>query len=132
MSYFSNESIKTQNKEREKSMSTKQAKIFDDLIKLEKEAYDIDTAKINKIVEMTNHQYYNSTEYEKRNGLLIECISKKDGDLFKQWFAIPESPKGYKHTPLYKFKEKYGKYPIVGLDVETKIDEKGFWRIVLS
>ena len=29
----------------------------------------------------------------------------------------------------FAFKRKYGKYPVVGMEVQCKVDENGFWVI---
>ena len=86
---------------------------------------------ITKITEQTNVKYFKvqSNYGEKRGITLTVKLQSPDGEEFTQWMSIPDKIRGIEKSNIYAFKQRYGNYPDVGIEVDCRLDENGFYRI---
>lgn len=59
----------------------------------------------------------------------VEVITDNDASMV---FALPEGNLVNPKSNLALFKKTYGKYPELNMEVQTKVDENGFNRLVLE
>ena len=87
---------------------------------------------ITKVEEITNVKYFKvQSSYGEKDGIALHIkINGAEVETFTQWFSLIKDARGLKQSNIWTFKVKYGKFPVVGLDVDVKLDENGFYAIV--
>lgn len=90
------------------------------------------TGVITKVEQTNSNTFFKDTtgKYDDRTGFAVTVTVDNDGTEFSQFFSVPNL-RGYEQSNLYAFKHKYGNIPIVNQKVSIKIDESGFFRIVM-
>ena len=84
---------------------------------------------ITKIEETNNHTFFDSESFEKREGYGIYVILD-NGEEISEFYSKLDSPRGFKQSNMYLFKQKYGKYPEEGMKIKAVLNEEGFFRIL--
>jgi len=115
---------------KEEKEETKQAYLIK-LETIEKTRKEGDKGLIIGVTEQINTDYFGvMNNYGEKNGITIEVkINSPDGETFTEWFNLSESIRGFEKTNIFAFKEKYGKFPQKGVEVDVKIDTNGFFKI---
>ena len=100
---------------------------------LEKTLKEGDKGLITAVEETTNTKFYGViSNYGEKHGIAITIkINSPDGEEFKQFYTLTDSIRGLEKANIFLFKKKYGKYPQKGVEVELKINENGFYEIVI-
>lgn len=105
---------------------------YTEIVKEGKKGFD---AEITEIVPVTNHEYYGSKEYEKKQGIKVVFVlvdGDPEADPLHTWFNIPDTPRGAinPEAKINKFISKYNTFPKVGLKIKSIISaESGFYDI---
>jgi hypothetical protein len=86
---------------------------------------------ITEVTPVTNSVYFkdDTGKFIERDGWAV-MVELQDGthQAFSSWFSKP-SMRGLESSNMWAFKQKYGRWPTVNLQVKAKIDENGFFRI---
>lgn len=105
-------------------------------IKLKKEADANEQlkAQIVDVKEISNHDFFDSKEYDKKLGLGVYYKiegSHPEEDALSEWFNIPDTPIGVRtpNSKLNKFYDMYKQIPTVDQAIEVIVNEDGFYRI---
>ena len=107
----------------------------------EQKVGEIEKTKITGIVagrndELRPSQYFDiaakgtsKEELEKvKAQRAIEITCENSADLV---ISLPDGKSVHPKSKLAGFKRAYGKYPAVGMEVQTMRDENGYWRVIL-
>lgn len=60
------------------------------------------------------------------NRLAIEATISYENIIFKKMFILPVDKKIATTSELGRFKEQYGQFPVIGMEVNVTRDKKGF------
>jgi hypothetical protein len=101
-------------------------KEIEELIKKVEGGY---TAKITAIEKTTSEEFFGKTKYEDREGYSVTFQLEEIDYEWTEFFNIPK-PLGIEESKIYKFKNKYGELPKVGLKVTAGTVEGNF-RVLL-
>ena len=106
---------------------------IDELEAVEKKMKEGDKGLIKDVTETTNTKFYGViSNYGEKQGIALTVkINSPDGIEFKQFYAISKDPRGIEKSNIYGFKKKYGHYPQKGMEIDVKINENGFYEIVI-
>lgn len=87
---------------------------------------------IIKIEEITNTDYFKvESSYGKKQGIAVHVkLNSPEGETFSQWFSLVKDARGLKQSNIWAFKKKYGHFPDIGIEVDVKLSENGFYEIV--
>ena len=87
---------------------------------------------IVKIEEITNVKYFGvQSSYGEKQGIALHIkINSADGETFTQWFSLVKDARGLKQSNIWAFRQKYGQFPDVGLEVDVNLNENGFYEVV--
>ncbi|GAG90662.1 unnamed protein product [marine sediment metagenome] len=86
---------------------------------------------ILKVMPVNSRDFFGTQTFEDRPGYAIEVKLNSDkGEIFEQFFSLPDSPQGLIQSNMYKFKQKYESIPKKGLEVDVILNEDGFFEIV--
>lgn len=93
-------------------------------------------AEIVLIEDGKSNDYYKSTKYENRDGVIITFkLAKPIGEIesWDEFFNVPDDIVGIFNpkSKLGLFKAKYGKTPEVNQKVKGHFNDDGFIRVVL-
>jgi len=113
-------------------MKETKPKYQEKLVELEKAIDDGYKGLITKIEEKTNVEYFKvQSSYGEKKGIVLHVkVNSPDGEEFTNWMSVPDKIRGIEKSNIYAFKQKYGNYPDVGIEVDCLIDENGFFRVV--
>lgn len=92
------------------------------------------SGKITDIAETSNEDFFKDEgTFDKRTGLAVSVVFTvgEDDVTLNQFFGFPKV-QGMKQSNLALFKKKYGSYPKKNQEVTVKLNEDGFFRIVLE
>jgi hypothetical protein len=115
------------NKEKKDTKRTSFGEYIDAIEKQLQEGFEGVISEINPI---TNTDFFGDEgSYDNKEGIAVTIVIHGDIDTeFTQWFSKPQAT-GYKQSNIFKFKQKYGKVPEVGMSVKCYVDDNNFYRI---
>jgi len=100
---------------------------------VEKTIKEGDKGLIVDVQEQTNVTYFKvSQNYGEKPGIAVFVkINSPNVETFSQWFHLSENPRGFEKSNIFLFKNRYGKFPQKGVEVDVKINSEGFYEIVI-
>lgn len=99
---------------------------------LEKELDTEYLGLITKVLPIDSKTFFNTDIYENREGVAIEVkLRNENEDIFQEFYAIPLDVRGLTQSNLYKFKQKYKQAPKKGMEINAKLNDTGFFEIVI-
>lgn len=109
----------------------------------------VGSGEITDIYETTNVDYFENNEFEEKGIFVLEVtltnvkegfsddfvdrVEKQEID-FEDTFSKPKGKQSWVNPQfgLTRFKKKYGEVPCVGLEVDVRMNDNGFYEIILE
>jgi hypothetical protein len=106
-------------------------KLYNNLEKMKHAQDQIYKGKIINVKQVTNTDFFKDEgTFDEKQGIGV-TVKLNDGDVeFSQFFAIPKIL-GYAKSNIGLFEKKYGSFPKDDMTVDVKINDDGFFRIII-